>query len=242
MANQNLSDYDEQGIDQEEGSRNPDTDRALERAQRVAAARGKIVDELRSGQSPTSQRALDAVASHSPSPPDTKSSSNHRNGATAFIYLRVSTREQARTGGGDEGYSLPAQREACLEKARQLDATVLDTYIDAGESAKTTKRADLQRMLRDVKKHRPTYLIVHKIDRLARNREDDIAINLALKKAGTTLISCTENLNDSPSGRFLYNIMADMAQFYSDNLAQEVLKGMVSKAKDGGTPHKAPLG
>ena len=156
--------------------------------------------------------------------------------------MRVSTREQARTGGGDEGYSIPAQREAGQEKAQQLDAAVTGTYIDAGESAKTARRTELQRMLRDVKKHRPTYVIVHKIDRLARNREDDIAINLALRKAGTTLISCSETLTDTPSGRFLYNIMADMAQFYSDNLAQEVLKGLVSKAKDGGTPYKAPLG
>jgi len=161
---------------------------------------------------------------------------------SAFIYVRVSTREQARTGGGEEGYSIPAQRAAGLEKARQLGTIVTGVYIDAGESAKTAQRPELQRMLRDVRSQRPAYLIVHKIDRLARNRQDDIAINMALKKSGTQLVSCSENISDTPSGKFLYNIMADMAQFYSDNLAQEVLKGLVAKAREGGTPYKAPLG
>ena len=213
----------------DEKSQNPDTERAERRARQVADARSRLIGELRSGEPPSRQIT----------PPTTSQSST---GLTAFIYCRVSTREQARTGGGEEGYSIPAQREAGQEKARQLNAAVTGVYIDAGESAKTANRPDLQRMLRDIKKQRPTYLIVHKIDRLARNREDDIAINLALKKAGTTLVSCTENLSDSPSGRFLYNIMADMAQFYSDNLAQEVLKGLVAKARDGGTPYQAPLG
>lgn len=244
MKHNDVPEYEEreQEVGQDDNTRNPDTDRALERAHRVAAARGRIIDELRSDEPPTRQRALDAATAYHAPGNGQNIATHHGGNTTALLYLRVSTREQARTGGGDEGYSLPAQREACLDKARQLDAVVTGTYVDAGESAKTAKRIELQRMLRDVKKHRPTYVIVHKIDRLARNREDDIAINLTLKKAGTTLVSCTENLTDSPSGRFLYNIMADMAQFYSDNLAQEVLKGLVSKAKDGGTPYRAPLG
>ena len=97
-------------------------------------------------------------------------------------------------------------------------------------------------MLRDVREQRPTYIIVHKIDRLARNRADDIAINMVLRAAEAELVSCMENISDSPSGKFLYNIMADMAQFYSDNLAQEVMKGMTGKAADGGTPTRAPNG
>ena len=167
-----------------------------------------------------------------------------RNTAIAFSYLRVSTREQARSGGGAEGYSIPAQREACLTKAAQLAAVIepMHEYVDAGESGRSADRDDLQRMLQDIKTVRPDYVIVHKIDRLARNRADDIAINLLLKKYGVTLISCTENIDDTPSGRLLYGLMAEIAQFYSGNLAQEVLKGMIRKAEEGGTPFRAPLG
>ncbi|HEX3785065.1 MAG TPA: recombinase family protein [Pseudonocardiaceae bacterium] len=159
----------------------------------------------------------------------------------AFCYLRVSTKEQARTGGGAEGYSIPAQRDACRAKAASLGA-MIEEYVDAGESARSADRDDLQRMLRDIKTVRPDYVIVHKIDRLARNRADDIAINLLLKKHGVTLISCTENIDDTPSGRLLYGLLAEIAQFYSGNLAQEVMKGLLRKAEEGGTPFRAPLG
>jgi site-specific DNA recombinase len=160
----------------------------------------------------------------------------------AFIYLRVSTKEQARTGGGAEGYSIPAQRGACHVKAAQLGAVIQGEYVDAGESAKTADRDDLQRMLQDIKEMRPDYVIVHKVDRLARNRADDIAINLLLKKYDVTLVSCTENIDDTPSERLLYGLLAELAQFYSGNLAQEVMKGLLRKAEEGGTPFRAPLG
>ena len=154
----------------------------------------------------------------------------------AFSYLRVSTKEQARTGGGAEGYSIPAQRDACLTKAAELGAVIESEYVDAGESARSAHRDQLQQMLTDIKTVKPDYVIVHKIDRLARNREDDIAINLLLKRYGVTLISCTENIDDTPTGRLLYGLMAEIAQFYSGNLALEVMKGLVRKAEEGGHP------
>ena len=161
-----------------------------------------------------------------------------------FSYCRVSTKEQARTGGGAEGYSIPAQRDACRAKATGM-GVVLEPqyeYVDAGESGRSADRDELQRMLSDIKTVKPDYVFVHKIDRLARNRADDIAINLMLKKHGVTLISCTENIDDTPSGRLLYGLLAEIAQFYSGNLALEVNKGMVRKAEEGGTPFRAPLG
>ena len=97
-----------------------------------------------------------------------------RESGIALIYLRVSTKEQARTGGGAEGYSIPAQREACYAKAQQLGVSIHDEYVDAGESARSADREQLQKLLRDIKTIRPDYVIVHKIDRLARNRMDDL--------------------------------------------------------------------
>lgn len=161
---------------------------------------------------------------------------------TAVIYLRVSTTEQAKTGGEAEGYSIPAQREACRRKAEHLGAVVTHEFADRGESARSADRPQLQDMLAYVAENPTTYLIVHKIDRLARNRIDDVEINLALKNAGVTLVSCTENIDDTPSGMLLHGIMSSIAEFYSRNLANEVIKGSVQKAKAGGTVGKAPTG
>jgi site-specific DNA recombinase len=162
--------------------------------------------------------------------------------ATAVIYLRVSTKEQAEKGGEAEGYSIPAQREACRRKAASLQAAVIEEFPERGESAKTADRPELQRMLQFVKDNRVKYVIVHKVDRLARNRADDVVINLALKQAGAELVSVSENIDQTPSGLLLHGIMSSIAEFYSRNLAAEVIKGSTQKAKNGGTPTRAPLG
>ncbi len=162
--------------------------------------------------------------------------------AQAVIYLRVSTKEQAETGGEAEGYSIPAQRDACVRKAESLGATVIDEFVDRGESAKSADRPELQRMLRYVKEESVRYVIVHKVDRLARNRFDDVQINLLLQQEGVQLVSCTEGIDETPSGMLLHGIMSSMAEFYSRNLANEVIKGSVQKAKSGGTVGKAVTG
>src|SRR5579862_2450691 len=131
----------------------------------------------------------------------TASGSEHgENGsARAVLYLRVSTREQAERGGEKEGFSLPAQRDFCKRKAESLGATVIEEFVDRGESAKTADRPELQRMLAFIAEERVEYVIVHKVDRLARNRFDDVQIDLAIRTAGGTLVSCMENIDETPS-------------------------------------------
>jgi site-specific DNA recombinase len=162
--------------------------------------------------------------------------------ARAVVYLRVSTKEQAERGGNAEGFSIPAQREACQRKAAAIGAEVIEEFIDAGESAKTAHRPELQRMLAYLREEGATYVICHKIDRLARNRVDDVEINVAIRSAGATLVSCTENIDETPSGALMHGIMSSIAEFYSKNLANEVIKGSIQKAKAGGTVGKAPTG
>jgi len=160
----------------------------------------------------------------------------------AVIYLRVSTKEQAERGGEAEGFSIPAQREAGYRKAEQLGARVVAEFVDAGESARSADRPDLQRMLRYLAAEPISYVIVHKVDRLARNRADDVEINLAIQRAGARLISCTENIDQTPSGMLLHGIMSSIAEFYSQNLAAEIVKGTETKVRLGGTPTLAPIG
>ena len=160
----------------------------------------------------------------------------------AVIYLRVSTKEQAERDGDPEGYSIPAQREACRRKSASLDAVVVDEFADRGESARKADRPQLQALLAYIRDNPIDYVIVHKIDRLARNRADDVEITLAIRTAGAALVSCTENIDETPSGLLMHGIMSSIAEFYSRNLANEVIKGSVQKAKSGGTIGKAPLG
>lgn len=165
-----------------------------------------------------------------------------RESALAVSYIRVSTKEQAERDGDPEGYSLPAQRAANERKAAMIGAQIVAEFPERGESAKSADRPKLQEMLRYIAEHPVDYVIVHKVDRLARNRADDVAINLAIQNAGAKLVSATENIDETASGMLLHGIMSSIAEFYSRNLATEVIKGMEQKAKTGGTPGLAPLG
>ncbi|WP_332306273.1 recombinase family protein [Actinomyces sp. oral taxon 171] len=161
----------------------------------------------------------------------------------AVSYIRVSTREQAQRGGSEEGVSLPAQREANKRKAQSMGALVVKEFADRGESARSANRPELQKMLAYLKEDGGIdYVIVHKLDRLARNRADDVEINRAFEEAGVRLVSTSENIDQTPGGMLLHGIMSSIAEFYSRNLANEVMKGMGEKARNGGTLGKAPLG
>ena len=154
------------------------------------------------------------------------------------IYLRVSTKEQA-----DRGLSLPAQREACIRHVRDQGWDLIDEYSDRGESARSADRPQLQAMLARIRRDGDIdVVVVHKIDRLARNMEDHVAIRALLRRHGVALVSITESLEETASGRLVEGIHALMAEFYSANLAAETRKGMAEKAKQGGWPHRAPIG
>src|SRR5690625_4746553 len=127
-------------------------------------------------------------------------------------YRRHSTKDQAPTAGQDERLSTPAQRQANRRKAHEVNAVIVEQFVDAGESARQADRPALMQMIEYVKTHPVAYCIVHKVDRLARNRADDVTIHLALKEAGVLLVSATENIDETPSGVLLHGIMSTIAE------------------------------
>ncbi len=161
----------------------------------------------------------------------------------AVLYLRVSSRGQLETDYDDDGLSIAAQRERCVQKAAEYGAAVVDEYIERAESAKTNQRPELNVMLRRIKEQRDIdYVILWKVDRFARNRRDDANMLFEIELAGARLISATENIDQTPAGRLMHGMLASFAEYYSRNLANEVLKGATEKAKRGGTPGRARLG
>jgi DNA invertase Pin-like site-specific DNA recombinase len=164
-------------------------------------------------------------------------------GGAAAVYVRVSDAKQVGRAGSDDGYSLPAQQLAVKKKADELGLRIAKVYIERGESARTTgARPALLQMMRELPALGVTHLIVHKIDRLARNRTDDGLLYRDLVAMGITLVSATENIDGTPAGRMLHGILATLAEFYSNNLALEIRKGMHEKHRQGGTPFRAPVG
>src|ERR1700679_3793880 len=78
-----------------------------------------------------------------------------------------------------------------------------------------------------------TVILVWKLSRFARNREDSIIYKSLLRKQGVEVISINEQIDDSPSGKLFEGIIEVMDEFYSSNLSQDTLRGMKENARRG---------
>ncbi len=161
--------------------------------------------------------------------------------ATAVIYLRVSSTGQL-TGHSQEGYSIEAQREACERHAKHLRAKVIGEYVEPGKTATNTQRPALQRMLAELPKRRPSYVIFYDLSRVAREEQDAFWLLGEIKRHGAKLESTVERVDDSPQGLLLFAIMAGVNAFRSRGDGEKVKMGLERKFADGGTSGRARLG
>jgi DNA invertase Pin-like site-specific DNA recombinase len=116
-------------------------------------------------------------------------------------------------------------------------------YIDAGESARTDKRHEFQKMVAAARAKEFDVILVHKFDRFARNDYDFVVYEKELEDLGITLESVSEPGDAStPAGYIGRRMMQIISTWYSKNLAVEARKGMKEKVEKGGWPKLAPPG
>ena len=84
--------------------------------------------------------------------------------------------------------------------------------------------------------------IVWKFDRFARNSSDHAIFETILARAGTSLFSATEKVDNSPQGRLTRTILSGIAQFDNEVRAERCRLGMERMSKSGGWTHEAPIG
>ncbi len=139
--------------------------------------------------------------------------------------------------------SIEAQVRAIKKYCEQYGFTLLTVYADRGISGTTDDRPEFQKMIADSKKGQFDAVIVHKLDRFARNRYDSAIYKNELKKSNVKLFSVLENLQDNPESVILESVIEGMNEYYSLNLSREVRKGLNENALNakvtGGSP---PLG
>jgi site-specific DNA recombinase len=155
---------------------------------------------------------------------------------TAAIYTRFSSQNQREE-------STAAQVRACSEFAVRKGLQIVKIYSDAAKSGTNSDREEFQKMIEDSGKKAFRYLIIHKLDRFSRDKYDAVTYKRKLKLNGVSVLSVMENLDDSPESAMLESCLEGMAQYFSRNLAREVMKGMKESAYKcthlGGIP---PLG
>jgi site-specific DNA recombinase len=156
----------------------------------------------------------------------------------AVIYCRVSTREQV------EGISLELQQERCTEFAKSKAMTVLEVFVEEGESAKVADRPKLLAALEFCRRHRGHVeaFIVYKLDRFSRKTADHYAITSTLANQGIRLFSVTEPIDNTPVGHFLEAIFAANAQLDNDIKSERTKEYMRRRLHEGIWVWKPPLG
>lgn len=138
--------------------------------------------------------------------------------------------------------SITAQLRAIRAYAEKHGITIIREYIDEARSATTDDRPQFQAMINDILHERVKvdFVLVHKLDRFARNRIDAAIYKQKLQSKGVKLLAVEQPLTDSPEDSLLEGILESINEFYSKNLSREVKVKMKEYAYEGrflgGTP------
>ena len=141
----------------------------------------------------------------------------------AVIYARYSSHNQREE-------SIEGQIRECTAFADRNGMTIVGEYIDRAVSGKTDNRDAFQKMIRDSEKRNWDAVVVYTLDRIARNRYDSAMYKAKLKKNGVRLIYAKQVIPEGPEGIILESVLEGIAEYYSENLARNVQRGLMENA------------
>jgi len=156
----------------------------------------------------------------------------------AITYHRVSTAQQA-----DEGVSLHAQQAKTEAMATVQDAVIVETIVDAGESAKSLRRPGMEKLLSMVNRKEVDTVIIYKLDRLTRSVKDLAELLDLFDRKGVSLVSVEESLDTaSAAGRLVINIMGSVSQWEREVIGERTASVLQHKKKNGERVGTIPFG
>ena len=155
--------------------------------------------------------------------------SKHTDLTPAALYARVSSDRQ------DVDLSVAAQLRALRDYARNNGYSVAREYVDEAESGRIADRPQFRKMIDEGSKPEAPFreILVWKFSRFTRKREHAVAFKAQLRRKGIRVVSITEQAEDNATGRLLEGIIESVDEYYSENLAQEVVRGMREAASRG---------
>lgn len=145
-------------------------------------------------------------------------------GGIAVIYARYSSNNQREE-------SIEQQVNKCQEFAARKKLQVVHVYSDAAISGKTDQRPQFQQMLKDSEKGRFQYVISWKSNRIGRNMLQALTNMARLDDAGVKCLFVEEYFEDTASGRFAERNMMNINQFYIENMAEDIRRGLMDNAE-----------
>ena len=153
----------------------------------------------------------------------------------AVVYARYSSHAQSEQ-------SIEGQLSAARNYARSKNYNIIHEYCDKAKTGTNDNRDEFQRMLKDTAKKKFSVIIVWKVDRFGRNREEITFNKFKCKKNGVRVEYVAENIAQGPEGVILESVLEGMAEYYSLQLSQNVARGYLESAKKFKIIGMAPLG
>ena len=131
--------------------------------------------------------------------------------------------------------SVTAQLRELRDYANKHDYMVVREYIDEAESGRVADRPEFRKVIDEAAKPEAPFseILVWKFSRFTRKREHAVAFKSMLRRKGVRVVSITEQADDTATGRLLEGIIESVDEFYSENLAEEVRRGMREAASRG---------
>lgn len=151
------------------------------------------------------------------------------------IYARYSSHNQ-------RDASIEQQIDAAKAYAAECGIEIIDTYADRAVSGRSDRRPEFQRMLKDAEKGHFGYVIAWKSNRMGRNMMQSMVNEAILAEHGVKCLYTEEDFDDSAAGRFALRSMMNVDQFYSENLAEDIKRGMEYNASQCMVTGAVPFG
>lgn len=147
-----------------------------------------------------------------------------------FIYIRVSTREQA-----DEGYSIGEQEERLKKYCEAMEWQLVRVFIDPGYTGSNMERPALQEMIKEIEKGNADIVLVDKLDRLSRSQFDTLyLIRKVFTENDCAFVSRAEAFDTSSSfGRAMVGILSVFAELERERIKERMMDGLAGRAKEG---------
>lgn len=150
--------------------------------------------------------------------------------ARAVLYVRVS---QVGARHGDAFHSPGLQIEAMQRVVQARGMTVVDTVQDIDRSGRTFVREGLQQVMGMARRREVDVVATYDLSRFGRNTGESLRHIAELRELGVSIVSTTEQIDDSPEGQFMLGQFLGMAQLYSDQVGRRWQQVIARRAEQG---------
>ena len=145
------------------------------------------------------------------------------------VYARVSTDDQV------EKQTIQTQITSCRVWAKRQSCEIVEEFCDDGVSGAVpfSERPAGSRLLQALESGRVARVVIYCIDRLSRDMESGVPAFNTLRRKSQGVDFVLQSFDDTPEGRFQFNIFMAVADYERGVIARRTVQGRLRRVRDG---------